>query len=222
MFSFSLLVNAGDIEKVICHLKSIFIVFGHQYVSHHVQKALMYLNSEIQQINNASTYCPENKTIDEAEIGDEQCTADSFYDEQHVSTASKRPFLPYICKRLGDSIPIATNDNNIPNEYYKPTLRQVLEKKWLGMLLFWSEIMYGKLKVQFFFHQFFTYYSTCYLTCMKCTCGIAMYAVVHLYVYTMSLDACVISNTGTTHKLANIEDETVCSRLTSDIVLQAQ
>lgn len=136
---------------------------------------------------------------------------------------SQQATIPAIIdKTLEDSIPIATNHDNISNEYYQPNLRQVLEKKWLGMLPFWSEIMYSKLKLHkytyFFFYHFIStlHYSMCYcyLPCnASCStarnAGFVLYIV---YIYSMWFDACTTctSNTGTIHKLmANTKVETV-------------
>lgn len=150
MYSFSLLVNTQNMERFITHLKHIYIVFGLEYSDENVESSLKYLNDQLKGIGGQYSSMTEQvlqaneQPIDECGI--QETIVDSYgNDETSVNTISKNPFLPYILKRLQDSIPSTQSESKLPkNVYFQPMLRKMLENKWLGMTPFWSEVMYGK------------------------------------------------------------------------------
>lgn len=147
MFSFALLVNSTTIEEVIEHLKHMYTVFGSKTVDVNVQQSLQYINVKLQNMTNSDMdgqIKNIHETLDETVNIDDITESDAEEDEESsINNKSKAPFLPYIQKRLERSVSMCADEKLPVNEYYQQEFQKTLEDKWIGMLPFWSRIMYG-------------------------------------------------------------------------------
>ncbi len=87
-------MNANDIEIVITHLRHIYTLFGSKYISNDVNTLFRYLENEIKRIElqkEVEQY-QENTSEDQTDEGDD--------DKEESIKKSKKPFLPYVLKRL--------------------------------------------------------------------------------------------------------------------------
>ena len=153
MYCFSLLVNANDIEVAITHLKHIYTLFGSKYISNDVNTSFRYLENQIKRIGNNELQkqvdgYQENSTEHETDEDDDD--KDESDEEESIKAVSKKPFLPYVLKRL-EKCQMTCNDETLPvNDNFQPCFREMLENKWIGMIPFWSGIMLG---MQMYYYQ---------------------------------------------------------------------
>ena len=151
MYCFSLLINAKDIETVINHLRHIFTLFGSKNIGDEVNASFKYLQDEVSHISDNDELRKQVEQIEETSmeeiiIDEDDEETNQQDEEESIRAVSKMPFLPYILKRL-QKCNMTCDDTSLPvNDYFQPGFKELLEKKWLGMLPFWSGIMLGKYK----------------------------------------------------------------------------
>ena len=153
MYSFALLVNATSLEIIINHLQNIYCVFSSRYIDDNVESSLKYLNSRLKGLNKVddiSVQFIESESVEVDECLQEVDSDDDDGDkEKAVYAISQIPFLPYIKKRLESfqkALPVLDadfDDQQVVNKFYKPCYQKILGKKWIGLLPFWSSIMYN-------------------------------------------------------------------------------
>ena len=81
--------------------------------------------------------------IDDEKSGNEEKEEQAETEEEMIVTSNKKPFLPYINARLEKGVNICCIESLPVNKLYQPKFREVMEKKWIGLIPFWGSILRG-------------------------------------------------------------------------------
>ena len=142
MFCFSLLVNASNLETVIDNLRSCYTIFCSKYTDENVILAYKYMKHEFQKLGEENVQ-DGAVVIDDDKSGNEEKEEQAETEEEMIVASNKKPFLPYINARLEKCVNICCNESLPVNKLYQPKFREVMEKKWIGLIPFWGSILRG-------------------------------------------------------------------------------
>ena len=133
MHAFSMLVNSNCLDSFVKRLVLIYTAFGSEYINSLVKMAIQEIEEIMRNI-----CCQDQESFTEPEDEKE----DLGFTQDNKEDSALNPFLAYISQYIANHY-TCQNSTMPQNKIYNPQWLQVLEKKWLPHIPFWTSLFRG-------------------------------------------------------------------------------
>ena len=140
MYCFSVLLNSTSIEIFLINLKRCALIFGSEYVNNEVQCAINELEDTFKKLGEVPQLIDSNIDNINEELAENILESTTNSEEAMILSSCKKPFFAFFKQKLS-SLKYCTDKTCPPNPIFQPKWIETMERKWLSMVPFWTNIL---------------------------------------------------------------------------------
>lgn len=142
MYCFGVLLNSSSLDNFLRNLQSCAIVFGSQFTNVEVYNEFLKLQHAFQTLGEQSQSVVTTHLTEGDEMANDNIE-EVLSEEEMILTSSKKPFVPFFKAKLKGLQLSTDRSNSKQNPLYQKKWLELMEKKWLAMVPFWTCIIRG-------------------------------------------------------------------------------